>query len=90
MNAFRITVNNGGFVEIERTKRGFSVGSFDKMGCIKRRDGFDEGEIIMALNLLRNMRSSGEKSAYLLDDFALKVLRESGAIDYAEEYRIFQ
>ena len=85
----KIEVNNGCFVEIEQKNYGICITSYDEKGTVKRRDGFNDGEIIMALNLLRNMRGCG-KSAYILDDFALKILRDSGGIDYADEYRIFQ
>lgn len=86
----RIETNNGNFVEIEYIRGGISVASCDAKGYVERRDKFDNGEIIMALNLLRNMRDSGQKSAYILENFALKTLEETGSIDYAEEYRVFQ
>lgn len=58
----RINTNNNGFVEIEKTSYGISVASCDEQGFVTRRDGFDEGEIIMALNLLRYMRDEDQKN----------------------------
>lgn len=59
----RIEVNNGGFTEIERTKWGISVARCDSNGYVEERENYDDGEIIMALNLLRYMRDNGIKSA---------------------------
>ena len=67
----RIEVNNGGFTDIERTKWGISVvhcGSHGYMGqggeiVYGGRENYDDGEIIMALNLLQYMRNNGIKSA---------------------------
>lgn len=86
----RINTNNKGFVEIERTKHGISVASCDEQGYVTRRDGFDEGEIIMALNLLRYMRDEDQKSVYLIDENTRNYLRNLINNGDMEEYRIFQ
>lgn len=59
----KIDVNNGGFVEIERKKWGISVARCDSMGYVKDQENYDDGEIVMALNLLQYMRDNGIKSA---------------------------
>ena len=70
----RINVNNNGFVEIERTGYGISVASCDDKGVVERRDGFTEGEIISALNLLRYMRDCDTKTVYLFDEHTREYL----------------
>lgn len=88
----KIEVNNGCTVEIKRGSGASAivVTHRDEYGEVERRDGYSENELISVLNLLDYMRRSGEKSAYILEDFALKILNESGGIDYAEEFKIFQ
>ena len=48
-------------------------------GNVYRADSFDDGDIVMALNLLRFMRDNGQKTAYL----------KYGDNQY-EDFRIFQ
>ena len=86
----RIETNNNGFVEIERTSRGISVASCDSKGYVDRRDSFDDGEVIMALNLLRYLRDKDEKSVYLLSDHMREYLRSLLTNHDIEEFRIFQ
>ena len=92
-NIMRINVNNGRFLEIERRRPsnyGITVASCDSNGYVERRDGFDEGEIVMAINLMRYMRDNGMKSVYLMDDLTrdhLRNLIDSGCL---EEFTIFQ
>lgn len=89
----RIEVNNGGFVEIETRKRGISVARCDSMGYVKDRENYDDGEIVMALNLLQYMRDNGIKSALVPfgheDEMRryLSTLLNNGDL---AEFRIFQ
>lgn len=85
----RINTNNNGFVEIERTDYGISVTSCDEKGNVTRRDGFDEGEIIIALDLLRYMRDKNQKSAYLINESISKSLQKLFD-DNLEEFKILQ
>lgn len=48
-------------------------------GNVYRADSFDDGDIVMALNLLRFMRDNGQKTVYL----------KYGNNQY-EDFRIFQ
>ena len=59
----RIEVNNGGSVEIVRTGHGIAVHHRNSDGTLYDIDTYDDGEIIMALNLLRYMRDNDIKSA---------------------------
>lgn len=89
----RIEVNNGGFIEIERTRWGVSVAHCDSKGYVERREDFDDGEIVMVLNLLRYMRENESKCAY-----AFPYREEEGQRFFSnnikhgdlEEFRIFQ
>jgi len=83
--AKRIDVNNSNFIEIESKGGGVSVASCDKMGYVERRDYFDDGEIVMALNLLRYMRDQGMKTVYLIHTPD----EQTGTRDM-EDFRIFQ
>ena len=86
----RINVNNGRFLEIEPTSYGVSVASCDSKGFVERRDGFDMGEIVMAVNLMRHMRDNGMKSVYLMDDSTRAYLRNLIDGGDVEEFTIFQ
>ena len=86
-----IEVNNGRNIEITFTNGGCIVATTED-GKKERRDSFDDGEITMAINLLRYMRDEGMKSVYLFDrergtDTYLRSLISSGDI---EDFRIFQ
>lgn len=59
----RIEVNNGGSMEIVLTGHGIAVHHRNSDGTLYDIDTYDDGEIVMALNLLRYMRDSGIKSA---------------------------
>lgn len=68
----KIEVNNGGWIEIERTFGGVNVWHFDRTANIERRDKFTGAEIVTVLNLLRYMKDKGEDSVKLSDgDFRL-------------------
>lgn len=85
-----IEVNNGRVISFEHWDRGVIVESLDEHGKIERRDVFDEGEIVMAVNLLRYMRDNDMKSAWLMDNDTkryLSTLIDNGDL---EEFRIFQ
>ena len=73
-------VNNRQRLDIYKDGRGTVVEHGDKdTGNIYRRDHFDDGDIVMALNLLRFMRDNGQKTVYL----------KYGDNQY-EDFRIFQ
>ena len=57
-----VEVNNGGFIRIERKDGGVLVTSYDYYGNVERRDRFDNGDIVMVLNLLRYMKDEDYKS----------------------------
>lgn len=89
----RIAVNNGGFTEIERTKWGISVARCDSKGYVEGRENFDDGEIVMALNLLQQMRDNDIKSALVpcgneeeMHRFLSNLLHNGDLL----EFRIFQ
>ena len=86
-----IEVNNGRNIEINFTNGGCIVTTTED-GKTERRDSFDDGEITMAINLLRYMRDEGMKSVYLFNrerrtDTYLSSLISTGDI---EDFRIFQ
>ena len=82
-NFKRIPVNNGGFLEIEVVWGGMMISSVDEDGTVYRRDVFDDGEIVMAINLLRHMRDENIKSVFLKHEY------DSGD-DSVDEFRLFQ
>lgn len=87
---YSIEVNNGGTLELEPGRNGITATSRDGSGTVTRRDFFDDGVLVMALNLLRYMRDNGTPEIYLLSDemkLYLQNLLRNGDI---EEYRIFQ
>ncbi len=87
----KIEVNNGREIAIETTKfNGISVKTLDAHGEVEDRDVFEEGEIVMAINLLRYMKLNDRKSAWIMNDQIEKYL--SNLIDNGdlEEFRIFQ
>lgn len=89
----KIEVNNGCFLEIENTKWGVSVAHCDSKGYVEERETFDDGEIVMALNLLRYMRDQGSKCAYVMpyrEEEYQRFFRNN--IDRGDlvEFRIFQ
>ena len=86
----RINVNNNGFVEIERTPYGINVMSCDDKGYVTRKDGFDEGEVIMTLNLFRYMRDEGQKSVYLMQNDTKEYLKNLIRNGDLNEFQIFQ
>ena len=86
----RINVNNNGYIEIDPAAYGITVTSYDNKGNVMRRDGFDEGEIVMSLNLLRNMRDDGQKSVYLMQDDTKEYLRNLIRNSDLSEFQIFQ
>lgn len=84
-----IEVNNGRKLELEFHKNyGLCITTIDSNGEIERVDRVDDGEIVMLLNLYQALRQNDEKSAYVLTDFSRKILEQTGAADFAEEYQI--
>lgn len=89
----RIEINNGAFLEIENTKYGISVAHCDAMGYVKERDTFDDGELVMVLNLLRYMRDNGSKCAYAFpyrEEECQRFFRNNIDDGTLVEFRIFQ
>lgn len=99
----RIEVNNGGYTDIERTAGGISVvhnGShgYVYMGRNKEiiyggRENYNDGEIIMALNLLQYMRDNDIKSALVPSGHEDEMRRYlSNLLNNGDlvEFRIFQ
>jgi len=73
-----LEVNNGGFIKVERVDCGIIVTSYDHKGTAERRDFFDNGDIVMVLNLLRYMRDENYKSVLpCLEDtmFAFRIFQ---------------
>lgn len=82
----KIEVNNGRYIEITEN----FVTNYGSNGEIERRDYFSDGEIVMALNLLRYMKDYDMKSAYLFDASTRHYLRNLIDNGDVEEMRIFQ
>lgn len=86
----RIEVNNGNFVEIERNRFGVTVMQCDKNGYVEEKDMFDDGEIIMAINLLRYMRENNLNKAFLFNSEIERYLDNLLRYGDIEEFQIFQ
>ena len=86
-----IEVNNKCYIELSANNYGIVVSGHDEDGAIHRSDLFSDGEIVMALNLLRYMRDEGMKSVYLFNPLRdmknYQVPLLNGDI---EEFQIFQ
>ena len=84
-----IEVNNGCSVELIPMHNSVIIHNRDENNCVYRIKSFSDGEIIMALNMLRYMRQEHISTAYLLDEIALKDLREHGDMDNVVDFTIF-
>ena len=84
-----IEVNNGRNIEINFTNGGCIVSTTED-GKAERRDSFDDGEIIMAINLLRYMRDEDMKSVYLFNQETARYLDNLLRYGDIEDFRIFQ
>ena len=89
----KIEVNNGCSLEIVETHHGIAVHHRDRNNTITDIDTFYDGEIVMALNLLRYMRAQGSTCAYIMpyrEEEGQRFFRN--AIDHGNlvEFRIFQ
>ena len=89
----KIEVNNGRHIEIESTPYGISVSHFDGKGEYEEGERFSDGEIVMALNLLRYMRDQNSTCAYVMpwrEEEGRRFFRNN--IDHGDlvEFRIFQ
>ena len=78
----RIAVNNGGFIEMENTGSGVNVAACDSMGHVERRDRFSDGEIVMALNLLRYMKDRNIKRVWIAEKNEKELFRNDSMIDF--------
>lgn len=89
----RIEVNNGTAEQFEWRKGLLIVTHISERGEAEYRDAFDEGEIIMALNLLRYMRDNDIKSAlvpYGHEDEMRRYLSNLLNNGDLQDFRIFQ
>jgi len=86
----RIEVNNGGYIEIGRKGWEIFVESYDHKGNLEDREGFSEGEIVMALNLLRYMKDNNLKDVYLMQDYIRNYCRNLIDNGDIEEFRILE
>ena len=89
----RIEVNNGCALEIAETKNGIAVHHRNADNAVSDIDTYDDGEIVMALNLLRYMRDQNSTCAYVMpyrEEEGQRFFRNS--IDHGDlvEFRIFQ
>lgn len=84
-----IEVNNGRKIELEFMENGISIKTITKNGEIESTDYIDDGEFVMLFNLHQALRRNGEKSAYILNDFARQILIHTYSMDSVEEYQIF-
>ena len=84
-----IEVNNGRNIEINFTNGGCIVSTTED-GETERRDRFDDGEIVMAINLLRYMRDEDMKSVYLFNQETARYLDNLLRYGDIEDFRIFQ
>lgn len=87
----RIPVNNGCTLEVSFDAHNNLVCTdLDENNQVWRRDSFNEGEVVMALNLLRYMRDAGMKEAYLLDPTGKELLYGPIKSGLVESFQIFQ
>lgn len=85
-----IEVNNQRKIKIESSNLGLLITKIDSNGNIEARFQITEDEIVMLLNLYQSLLQQDKKSAYLLDDFAHKILQDTRGIDYIQEFKIIQ
>lgn len=85
-----IEVNNRCKLELTPKGEGATVTSKDEHGDEIRRDYFDAGEIVAALDLLRYMRDEGKKEVYIFHDDTRQYLLNLIDNGYVEDFRIFQ
>ena len=85
-----IPVNNGDDLQVEYTAHGLRVTKVNGAGEVERRTNISDDEVVMLFNLYEQLLQNNEKSAYILSDFSRKVLKETRADDFVEEYRIIQ
>ena len=89
----RIEVNNCCTVEIVETAHGIAVHHRNENNTVTDVDTYEDGEIVMALNLLRYMRERDSKCAYAFPYREEEYRRFfSTNIDHGNlvEFRIFQ
>lgn len=79
-----IEVNNGQHLLITDDRDGIIIVSDN------RKDYFTDGEIVMALNLLRYMLDNDMKSVYLIEEQKKYIYSNPIAAHDLEEFRIFQ
>lgn len=89
----KIEVNNGCSLEIVETYHGIAVHHRNENNIVTDIDTYDDGEIVMVLNLLRYMRDQGSKCAYIMpyrEEEYQRFFRNN--IDHGSlaEFRIFQ
>lgn len=84
-----IEVNNGRKIEFEFVEDIIAIKTINGNGELERDDYIDDGEFVMLYNLCKALQQSGEKSVYILNDFAREILEQAYAIGGVEEYQIF-
>ena len=86
----RIEVNNGRHIEIEERSGGVRVSHCDARGSVERGDFFDEGDIVMAVNLLSYLRDNNMKTVFLMDDYTQHYCQNLIANGDISFFQIFQ
>lgn len=90
MNRKTIDVNNLCKITIETTENGILISHIDSKDKIEYCYRIFDDEIVMLLNLYERLIQNDEKSCYIINDFVRKILNDTRATDYAEEFRILQ
>lgn len=90
MVARSIEVNNGRKLNLNLLNRGLTVTTVDKDGKAERSICIEDDELVMLINLYDEMQCEDAKSAYIIGDFARRILADSRGDDYIEEFRIIQ
>lgn len=90
MVARSIEINNGRKLNLNLLNRGLTITTVDREGKTERAICIDDDELVMLINLYDGLRYRDAKSAYIVDDFARKILKDSRGDDYIEEFRIIQ
>lgn len=90
MVAKSIEINNGRKLNLNLLNRGLTVTTVNKQGQTERTICIEDDELVMLIGLYEELQSKDAKTAYILDDFARKILSDSRGDDYIEEFRIIQ
>jgi len=86
----RIDTNNGRHLQIDQYKDGVLVMHFDERDRVEWSDFFDEGDIVMAINLLGYLRDNNMKEVFLMDEYTQHYCQNLIANGDISFFQIFQ